>query len=348
MRFSYAILPNYPVGYSLEAIQLADRLGFYGVYGADETYHKDMYLLFAAAADKTSRIKFGPSVAPIGLREPTHVCQAIATLDELTNGRTECVISIGNFLMLSQYGIDWAGIKPLSRVKEAHKVMRTFLDEGAITHEGRFFHYNGLFTAARPVQKRVPLLIGAMRGPKSFEAAGELFDGTHAACNYSREAVDYMVEHVKLGAERAGRDWRRLDIGAWMAVVVGPDSPKAKLAAQRIGAFYIAAMPAELLERNGIRQSEYQPILDAFSENDIPKAIELTTPELGDKLAIAGTPEEVVERIQAITGQGVVNHLILGIIDGFIVKLFTGKDVDVPDVKEQLQLVHDKVMPALS
>lgn len=347
MRLSYAFVPIYPLDFSIEVIQLAEKLGFYGAYGADETYHKDTYLLFAAAA-KTNKIKLGPSVAPIGLREPTHVCQAIATLDELTNGRAECVISIGNFMMLGQYGIQWSRIKPLSRVKEAHKVMRTFLDEGTITYEGKFFKYNGLFTFARPVQKRVPILIGAMRGPKSFEAAGELFDGTHSACSYSREAFEYMDEHIRIGAERAGRDWRKLDIGAWVLASVGPDSANAKLAAQKMGIMLFPTMPTELFERNGIRRSEYQPILDALGENDVQKAIDLGTPELGEKIAIAGTPEEIVEKIKTVIEPSGVNHIIFALVDGHVVKTFTGRDVDVPDVKTQLQLVHDEVMPALS
>ena len=37
------------------------------------------------------------------LRDPTMVVQAMATLDELTGGRTELIYSIGNFAMLEQY-----------------------------------------------------------------------------------------------------------------------------------------------------------------------------------------------------------------------------------------------------
>ena len=346
MKFSFVTLPDYPLSESLEQIALADELGFHGCYAADETWHKDLYVLFAAAADRTKSIRFGPSLAPIGLREPTLVCQAIATLDELTNGRAECVISIGNFSLLAQYGIDWAGIKPLSRVKEAHHVMRTFLDEGAITFEGEFYKYSGLFTFARPVQEHVPILIGAMRGPKSFQAAGEISDGTHSALNYSREAFEYMVEHMRIGAERAGRDWRELDIGAWVVFVVGPDSAKAKLAAQTIGAFYIPAMPQEQIERHGIALEEVQPILDAFGAGDVQRAIDLMTPELADKLSIAGTPAEIVEKIRTDIEPTGVNHMVLCITDGYLVKAFTGRDVDVPDVKGQLRLVHDEVMPA--
>ena len=129
-------------------------------------------MLFAAAADKTERIRFGPNVTHVFLREPTLICQQIATLDELTGGRMELLVSTGNFGLLAQYGIDWAGQKPLSRLKEAIHVMRTFFDEGAITFEGDFFRYNGLYTFARPVQERIPIKMGAMKGPRSFQAAG--------------------------------------------------------------------------------------------------------------------------------------------------------------------------------
>ena len=54
-------------------------------------------MLFAAAADKTQRIRFGPNVTHVFLREPTLIVQPLATLDELTNGRVEAVVSTGNF-----------------------------------------------------------------------------------------------------------------------------------------------------------------------------------------------------------------------------------------------------------
>src|SRR4051794_10973773 len=98
MKFSYLMLPDYPLEESLQAIRLADELGFYACYAADETWHKDLWLLFAAASQQTSRIRFGPSVSAVVLREPTLIAQAAATLDELTGGRAEVVLlSSGNF-----------------------------------------------------------------------------------------------------------------------------------------------------------------------------------------------------------------------------------------------------------
>ena len=55
VRFSYCHVPAYPLEESIRIIQTADECGFYAAYSVDETWWKDMWMLFAAAADKTSR-----------------------------------------------------------------------------------------------------------------------------------------------------------------------------------------------------------------------------------------------------------------------------------------------------
>jgi 5,10-methylenetetrahydromethanopterin reductase len=349
MKFSYCMLPDYPLSDSIEMIKTADELGYYACYSVDETWHKDLWVLFAAAADKTSRIRFGPNVTHVFLREPTLICQQLATLDELTNGRMEAVVSTGNFGMMQQYHIDWEHRKPLSRLKEALHVMRTFLDDGKIDFQGDFFQYTGLFTAARPVQERVPLLMGGMKGPRSFIAAGELADGLHHALSYSREAYDYVAENVRKGAQNAGRDLNGFDLGAWVVTVVAEDSAAAKQAARILVAFYISSMPPEQLERHGITTEEVQPVVEALGAGDVAKAIELFRPELSEKLSVAGTPEECVEKIKADIEPAGVNHMILALSDSHLVEFFAGQSVEgVPDINGQLKLVADRVMPAFN
>ncbi|MDP3890959.1 LLM class flavin-dependent oxidoreductase, partial [Nocardioides sp.] len=334
---------------SLASIKKADELGFYAVYAADETWHKDLWLLFAAAAAQTSQIRMGPSVSGVVLREPTLIAQAAATLDELTGGRAEVAVSSGNFGLLAQYHIDWARTKPLSRVREAVHVIRTLLDEGVITHDGEFFTYSGLFTFARPVQERLPVKMGAMRGPKSFEVAAEVSDGCHHALSYTRQAYDYMIEHCTVGAQRAGKNVEDLDLGAWIVFSVAEDGAVAKDAARSMVGLYASSMPAEQLERNGVDPEELAPIIEAIGAGDMARGIELTTPELADRLSVAGTPEECTEKLQNEIAAAGINHMILAITDQALVKALMGRDVaGVPDVNTQLQLVHDRVMPAFA
>ena len=41
MRWSFCMLPDYPLAESIETIKVADELGYYGAYSVDETWHKD-------------------------------------------------------------------------------------------------------------------------------------------------------------------------------------------------------------------------------------------------------------------------------------------------------------------
>jgi 5,10-methylenetetrahydromethanopterin reductase len=349
MKFSYAMLPDYPLSESLASIRKADELGFYAVYAADETWHKDLWLLFAAAAADTSRIRLGPSISGVCLREPTLIAQAAATLDELTGGRAEVAVSSGNFGLLAQYDIDWAKTKPLSRVKEAVHVIRTLLDDGVITHDGEFFTYNGLFTFARPVQEHLPVKMGAMRGPKSFQASAEFSDGCHHALSYTREAYDYMVENCRIGAERAGKNVEDLDLGSWVVFSVAEDSAVAKDAARSMVGLYASSMPHEQLRRNGVEPDEVAPIIEAIGAGDMARGIELTSADLAERLSIAGTPEECVAKIKSEIEPAGVNHMILAITDAALVKALMGRELEgVPDINTQLQLVHDQVMPAFA
>ena len=347
MRFSYASLPDHPVSEIVDTIALADALGFHGAYMADETYHKDGWLIAAVAATRTSRIRLSPCVTHVILKEPTILAHTIATLDELSNGRAEAIDSIGNIARLEQYGIDWKRGGQIKRLREAHQVMRLMLDDGKIDEfQGDFYRYTGLFTSARPVQERVPLKIGAMRGPKSFELAGEIADGMHQALAYSREAIQYAADGVRRGAARAGRDASELDIGAWMVTSISENGEAAKGAARVVVAFYIPAMPREQIERHGIDPDSLQPIFDAFGRGDVQGAIDATTMELTEKLSLSGTPEEWVERLERDVVPTGSNHVICAPIDPYLVRAWSGLEVGgVPDQQGQLRLIADRVMP---
>ena len=228
-------------------------------------------------------------------------------------------------------------------------MMRTFLDDGKIDFQGDFFQYSGLFTPARPVQERMPLLMGGMKGPRSFIAAGEIADGMHHALSYSREAYDYVVENVRKGADNAGRNFDDLDIGAWVVTVVAEDSAAAKRAARILVAFYISSMPEEQLARHDIELAEVQPVVDALGGGDVKGAIAAFTPELAERLSVAGTPEECVEKIKRDIEPAGVNHMILALTDAHLVEFFSGEKVaNVPGVNDQLKLVAERMIPAFN
>jgi len=56
MKVSVQLIPEQPAEELLAVVQAADELGYYACYSADEIYHKDAWLLFAATARQTERI----------------------------------------------------------------------------------------------------------------------------------------------------------------------------------------------------------------------------------------------------------------------------------------------------
>jgi 5,10-methylenetetrahydromethanopterin reductase len=349
VRFSYQLLPEQPVEDLLDLIVLLDRLGFWACYSADETYHKDMWSLFAAAAGRTSRIRMGPEVTHVILKDPTIIAQQVATLDELTGGRAELVYSTGNFAMLQQYRIELKGTKPIARLREAHHVFRTFLADGTIDFDGDFYSYSGLFTAARPVQEPFPIKLGGMKGPRSFELAGEIAAGLHTALAYSPEALAFVADAFRRGAEKAGRDPAGLDLADNMLGAIATDPKPAREAARIVAAFYISSMPPELLARNGVDPETTRDIAAAFGAGRVETALELTPPELGDKLSVAGTPADWVQKIERDLAPAGFDHLLVTFADPFLVESWSGMTIPgLPSLEEQLRLFHDEVMPAFA
>jgi 5,10-methylenetetrahydromethanopterin reductase len=79
------------------------------------------------------------------------------------------------------------------------------------------------------------------------------------------------------------------------------------------------------------------------------RGIELTSPDLAERLSIAGTPDECVAKIKNNVEPTGINHMILAITDAALVKALMGRELEgVPDINTQLQLVHDRVMPSFS
>jgi 5,10-methylenetetrahydromethanopterin reductase len=348
VRASLQLIPEQPAEELLAAAAVADELGYYACYSADEIYHKDAWLLLGAIAARTRRIRLGPCVAPVFMCDTTQVAQLAATLDELSAGRAEVVLGLGNLAMLEQYGIEWRGTRPLARLREAHEVIRTLLDHGSIDFDGDFYRCAGVTTAARPLQQRLPIKLGAMGGPKSMELAGEIADGLHAACAYSTEALRYVVDSAARGARRAGRNVEELDIGDSLLGAIARDAGVARRAGRTLAAFYIPSMPPALLARHGIEADEVRDINAAFAAGEVERALELTPNDLSDRIVVAGTPEDWVEWLTTTYEPCGLNHALVSFADPYSLDAWAGARVEgLPSLVEQVRLFGAEVLPRL-
>jgi alkanesulfonate monooxygenase SsuD/methylene tetrahydromethanopterin reductase-like flavin-dependent oxidoreductase (luciferase family) len=106
-------------------------------------------------------------------------------------------------------------------------------------------------------------------------------------------------------------------------------------------------MAPGLVERHGISYEDVRPVVEAFGRGDVDGALALVPLGLGERLSLAGTPDEWIARIRRdFEGNG-YNHLALGLVDPYLVESWSGHAVaGLPSLGEQLRLVHDEVVPA--
>jgi 5,10-methylenetetrahydromethanopterin reductase len=108
-------------------------------------------------------------------------------------------------------------------------------------------------------------------------------------------------------------------------------------------------MPPELLARNGIDPDTVGEILAVFQAGNVQQALDVTPPEMGDSLSVAGTPRDWIRAIEERLIPAGFNHLLVTFADPFLVESWSGNQIDgLPSLEEQLRLFHAEVMPAFS
>jgi 5,10-methylenetetrahydromethanopterin reductase len=346
MKVSYCMIPAGPLDDVLAAVDAADASGFHGVYTVDEPWWRSAREMLTLAAVRTRRVRLGPDVTHL-VHNPVFTAQALATLDGLSGGRAEAVISTGSPDMLGQLGITLD--RPVARLREAHAIIRALLDTGeAGQFDGEFYQVRDMFLTARPRQDHLPVMLGGMAGPLSFRLAGEVADGLHHAGSYSLPALGYVAGEFARGAQRAHRNPGHLDLAAWIGGVVAADGDAARRAARFMTAFYLPATPAAVLARHGIDPAEVKPVTDAVAAGDIAGAAALLPPEIAAAQCVAGTPEECAARIGETFAPAGFTHLVFGLAGGPAIRALTGTDPGgVPPAAEQVDLIARRLVPAL-
>ena len=97
MRWSYQLLPEHPLDELLGTLSFLTTWDSGPVTPRTRRTTRICGRSLQPAQPRTSRLRLGPEVAGISIKDPSFVAQQIATLDELTGGRAELVFSTGNF-----------------------------------------------------------------------------------------------------------------------------------------------------------------------------------------------------------------------------------------------------------
>jgi F420-dependent oxidoreductase-like protein len=212
MRFSIWPSPQRPYAEVVELARHCEATGWDGVYFADHFMPNDptgatpldgptleCWAVLAGLASSTERLRLGTLVCGNTYRHPAVLANIAATVDQMSGGRL--LLGLGAGWQVNEheaYGIDLFDVRTrLDRFEEACAIVTSMLREQRTTFEGKQYRVTDAPCDPKPVQERLPLLIGGGGEKRTLRIAARYADewnvwGTPEHC---RAKADVLERH---------------------------------------------------------------------------------------------------------------------------------------------------------
>jgi alkanesulfonate monooxygenase SsuD/methylene tetrahydromethanopterin reductase-like flavin-dependent oxidoreductase (luciferase family) len=230
----------------LETAETADRTGFFdSVWVGDNLLSKprlESIVALSALAARTRRLKLGEvCLASFPLRHPLLLAIQWASLDVISGGRTILVVCIGGSAgMGPQFAAELAALgvgsnERVPRLEEGIGLLRAFWGDEPVTHQGRFYTFEGVQALPKPAQPRIPIMIASNpveggdpaveeRALRRIARIGDGWQTDGTPSPVFRERWD----RIRAYAEEAGRADQVTDASLHLMVNINDDSARAR------------------------------------------------------------------------------------------------------------------------
>jgi probable F420-dependent oxidoreductase len=221
----------------------------------------DPFLPLLLAAEHTTRLELGTSIAVAFARNPMIVANLSWDLQTYSQGRF--ILGLGTQIkphIEKRFSMPWS--HPVARMREfvqaLHAIWSAWKDGTRLRFEGEFYTHKlmtPMFTP-EPQPFSAPKIFIAAVGEAMTEMCGEVADGVLAhAFTTKRYLHEVTIPAVQRGLKRSGRDPRAFQVACPVFVVTGDDDAELTLGADGVRkqiAFY-GSTPAyhKVLELHG-------------------------------------------------------------------------------------------------
>ncbi len=302
-----AITIPHPLGVepTLEQAVWAEQQGFDDLWFADSS-GVDALTTAAAVAVKTERVRIGTAIIPVFSRTPAVLASTTHVLNQLSNGRF--ILGLGSSSPVMMEG--WHGQKfekPLTRVKETTQLIKSMLTGEKSNFDGETLQSHGYRQLPLPEGSQ-PVYMAALRA-KMLETAAEVSDGVIINL-FPEAALPKLMEHIRIGGERAGKKLEDIEVVCRHQVIVTDDKARARnIIRAAFAPYYATPVYNNFLKWCGFGETA-DVISEGWAQKDRAKTTGALTDELVDQIAIIGSKEECQERIRGFAAGGVTTHVL--------------------------------------
>jgi len=187
------------------------------------------WTMLAALAQATERIRLGAMVNGMHHRHPAVTANMAATLDIISGGRFELGMGAGwNEMESSAYGIELGTLRQrFDRLDEGIAVIRSLLDNTVTNFTGDYFTVTDAWCEPKPVQAKLPLVIGGKGRTRTLRTAARWADQWDMTFPESPAAWRELDDVLRGHCETVGRE--QSEITRSVHLGYGPDDEPAAL-----------------------------------------------------------------------------------------------------------------------
>ncbi|MFK8257215.1 FMNH2-dependent alkanesulfonate monooxygenase [Erwinia sp. AnSW2-5] len=293
----------------------ADNLGYYGVLIPTGKSCEDAWLVAAALAPITKRLRYLVAVRP-GLQPPSLAARMAATLDRLSEGRLLInVVTGGDPVENKGDGIFLSHADRYQVTREFLEVYSRLLKGEKVDFHGDHIRVEGSEILFPPVQENGPPLYFGGSSDEAIDVAASQID-TYLTWG---EPVAQVAEKLAVVRQRAEERGRTLSYGIRLHVIVRETEEEAWAAADRLISHLdddIIAAAQKIFSRMDSTGQARMSALHSGSREDL-----VIGPNLwagvglvrgGAGTALVGSPQQVADRIREYQALGIENFILSG------------------------------------
>jgi 5,10-methylenetetrahydromethanopterin reductase len=307
-RVALYLQDKHPIRDGMRYVQLAEQSGFEAVWQAESRLVREATVPMAAFAAVTERIKIGSGVVNNWTRNVGLLAATFSTLDDLAPGRI--LLGIGAWWdpLAAKVGI--RRHRPVQAMRETVEVTRRLLNMERVTFHGEFVQVDDIeidIVHGDRSPKHVPIYVAATTGMKMMELAGEIADGVLLNYLVGPEYNQLALEHLALGAERAGRSLDDVDRPQLVVCSLDDDRSRALDRARELVTQYLGQQP-HIGKASGVDPSLLEEIGSILgwpaTHEQIEKAMELVPDDVVQLVTASGTADECRAKVQEYIAAG--------------------------------------------
>jgi len=299
----------------MRQIEHADECGF-DVYSVIDHHFFQKFsisanplAMFAAAAQRTQRIRFRTALHTLPLENPMRLAGMITEADILTNGRLECGLGRGHAWLFGPSSMPLEESRP--RYNEAIDILQLAFTQEKFSYDGKYYKVKDVTVVPRPLQKPYPKFYTGGTSDITYQMAGAKGWGIFVPPLLPWRVLEGPLNLYKAACAEHGHP---PDIVYIRPVYIDEDEKTIRREAERALLNFLAfnASPAGSLQGEEKQAELRSKGYGFYASGALESLTRLSYDEIVDQeIGFIGTPEKVIRQVRELQEKGGIGELAI-------------------------------------